>query len=420
LTAGFTQNSTGEGGVPNNGDGGQGGNGGALFNMGQFECHDLNGLVDSTFTENKAGNGGSLSSTGQGFSGNGGEGGAIFNRGTICSIDHTVFQANQAGNGGIIPVINSSTNGGKGGRGGAILNEGEITRLYASSLNQNMAGNGANGNIGGVGGDGGGVANKGTIDISASTLYANQAGNGGNGKSPAGNGGNGGGVANYSSPSLLRIYNSTISGNLAGPAGVMLAGGTTQGFGGDGGGIWVYFGEAFITETTIYLNDVPTGHGHIGHGGGVANSTPDGYTTFKGTILYGNTIDSGASPSDCFTTNTTLKSDGYNAVGHTAADNNNTSNKCIAFTAAGKIAGSPPDYADVTVVLGSLADNGGPTLTHLPDEDNNPYVIDRLPMSQCTYLTDQRGLPRTAGLACNVGSVEVGAAWFTFLPITRK
>jgi hypothetical protein len=57
--------------------------------------------------------------------------------------------------------------------------------------------------------------------------------------------------------------------------------------------------------------------------------------------------------------------------------------------------------------LGALADNGGPTRTHLPAVDSP--LRDAIPASdsQCTGLgRDQRGLARPADAACDIGAVE--------------
>jgi hypothetical protein len=54
--------------------------------------------------------------------------------------------------------------------------------------------------------------------------------------------------------------------------------------------------------------------------------------------------------------------------------------------------------------LGPLADNGGPTLTHLP-LPGSPLIDG----GQCIVglTTDQRGVARPQGGACDVGAVEV-------------
>jgi hypothetical protein len=66
------------------------------------------------------------------------------------------------------------------------------------------------------------------------------------------------------------------------------------------------------------------------------------------------------------------------------------------------------DQVDVTegaLNLGELADNGGPTMTHalLPGS----VAIDWVPAEMCEVDTDQRGVDRPQGDACDVGAFEV-------------
>ena len=60
-------------------------------------------------------------------------------------------------------------------------------------------------------------------------------------------------------------------------------------------------------------------------------------------------------------------------------------------------------------MLGALADNGGPTASHLPAADSP--LIDAIPIGTpelCdnTYQQDQRTLTRLRGSGCDIGSVE--------------
>jgi hypothetical protein len=71
----------------------------------------------------------------------------------------------------------------------------------------------------------------------------------------------------------------------------------------------------------------------------------------------------------------------------------------------------PTDLAAPDLVLGSLADNGGPTPTHLPGPASP--LVDRIPIGSsgsCDQRTiDQRGARVPAGAGCDVGAVEVRA-----------
>jgi hypothetical protein len=60
----------------------------------------------------------------------------------------------------------------------------------------------------------------------------------------------------------------------------------------------------------------------------------------------------------------------------------------------------------VDPLLGPLANNGGPTLTRLP-LPGSPAIDAGNSAFPSPPPTDQRGLPRTAGPAIDLGSVEV-------------
>lgn len=67
-------------------------------------------------------------------------------------------------------------------------------------------------------------------------------------------------------------------------------------------------------------------------------------------------------------------------------------------------------------LLGPLASNGGPTLTHLP-QTGSP-LINAIPIASCgggdalageAVTTDQRGVTRPQETGCEIGSVEIVA-----------
>jgi hypothetical protein len=65
--------------------------------------------------------------------------------------------------------------------------------------------------------------------------------------------------------------------------------------------------------------------------------------------------------------------------------------------------GAGGDLINTDPLLGPLADNGGPTLTHLLQDDSS--AIDAAP--SCPTDTDQRRVARPQGPPCDIGSVEV-------------
>jgi hypothetical protein len=68
--------------------------------------------------------------------------------------------------------------------------------------------------------------------------------------------------------------------------------------------------------------------------------------------------------------------------------------------------GFGPGRDNVDPLLGPLADNGGPTRTHLPGPGSP--AIDGGTTSGCP-ATDQRGAARPGGVSCDVGAVEADA-----------
>jgi hypothetical protein len=55
--------------------------------------------------------------------------------------------------------------------------------------------------------------------------------------------------------------------------------------------------------------------------------------------------------------------------------------------------------------LGTLANNGGPTSTMLPQAGNQ--AINFVPIAQCGNARDQRIADRPAGAGCDSGAVEL-------------
>lgn len=86
----------------------------------------------------------------------------------------------------------------------------------------------------------------------------------------------------------------------------------------------------------------------------------------------------------------------------TSAGYNISSDTSCGFTAIG-------DAQGVAALLGPLADNGGPTLTHLPSIGSP--ARDAIPtgtagLCDTSAPPDQRGVTRPQGIACDIGSVE--------------
>jgi len=222
---------------------------------------------------------------------------------------------------------------------------------------------------------GGGIINHngGDLHLISSVVSGNR--NSGGGFNEDG----GGGIVNFAVNSSLFIINSTISGN------------TAVGSPGDGGGIYSLLGgesplgNVYVVSSTI-ANNTSSG------GGGGVRIEANAEATFSNTIVAGNNS-TGTSEEDV---SGIIISNGINLIGNT-------------FGSSGWIAG---DLLNVTPMLGTLADNGGLTMTHalLPgspaiNAGNNSVAID--PQTQMLLTTDQRGFLRFFGGTVDIGAYEV-------------
>ena len=190
----------------------------------------------------------------------------------------------------------------------------------------------------------------------------------------------GGGIYNSAH---LSIYNTSIIGNVADYGGGINNGGTvvlTQvTISGNsatiGGGLFNDDGNATLAHVTFSDNSAQIG-------GGISHFVGSKTITLKNVLL-----DRSASGGNCNLFKPIISA-GFNL---------SSDGSCTSFTQAG-------DRQNVDPLLGPLADNGGPTLTHmlLPGSP----AIDT---GQCVkgLETDQRGLPRFQGPACDIGAVEV-------------
>ena len=308
---------------------------------------------------------------------------AIYNVSLI--LTNSVVSNNSATNGGGIfelsgslmisdSIINGNTSTGIGG--GIFNNTGTIMTLTNVTVGMNVA----EGDAGGIynGGsatlnsvtinsnvssaEGGGIFNNGTETMTNTTISANSATI------------MGGGIINFTEGT---ITNSTISGNsTTNQGGGIFTGGTllltnvtiSSNDSGIGGGIF-----SFGTETLI---NVTINGNNAGDGGGIFNSLQ--------TVSLRNSIITDNLGSNC--------SGAVTSLGHNL-ENGNT----CGFTGPGDLSNSNP-------LLGPLANNGGPTMTHalLP---GSPAIDAADPTT--FPPTDQRGVSRPQGAAPDIGAYEL-------------
>jgi hypothetical protein len=321
-------------------------------------------------------------------------GGGILNAGALTLTDCTISD-NFAGNFAGIPIV---------GGGGVINDNGTMTITDCTiSNNQEFDGQG-----------GGGVLNdNGTMTITGCTISNNSASQPGFAGGPLT--AEGGGILNDSGGSLI-ITNSTISGNTCSATGVeptfqivalaygggvdnkgsititnctisgnsAVANGFTSEDTGYGGGI-SNGGDLQITSSTIAHNSAS---GDNAFGGGIYGATRTGSSIIA--------LNSALVGPD-FTGAGGLQSTGYNIVG-------NNADAVINSQPTDQI-GTPASPIDP--ILGPLADNGGPTLTHAL-QPGSPAINRGDPAAP---PQDQRGYGR-------LGVPDVGAFEFNGIPPT--
>jgi CSLREA domain-containing protein len=391
---------SGPGSKGTNGGGGAGDpgeNGGGIRNAGTLT------ILDSTVSQNVAGNGrtggsasggrggnGTLGAVGSngigGAGGAGGSGGGIFSTGTL-TLTRTVVTGNVAGNG--------ATGGtGTGGQGGFTT---------AAGQQGGYGGTGAGG-VGGAGGSGGGVAaTSGALTIDQSSIRANTGGVGGHGGlgqgglgglaagtngqgglggdgigGPGGEGGNGAGIRGFST-SAAQISRSLVDGNTGGTGGVGgtgngTGGGPATGSGADGGtggsgqgGSGGAGGSGAGTQGLAgsYVNDTVTanttgtggagGASAGGSGGGSSSGTPG--SGGSGTGGSGGTGGQGALATNGLTT-VTHATVTANSLGQGGAAGSGTGSPGSAGAAG--TAGAINALAQTTLANSIVAANGSP------------------------------------------------------------
>jgi len=205
--------------------------------------------------------------------------------------------------------------------------------------------------------DGGGVFNNGLMTLTGSTIRLNQARSGG-------------GIGHFGGN--LYMTNNTISGNTAGD---------------NGGGLYNR-NSAILTNVTLANN--------------VAGEPETGPNIFVDTSLLSirnSIVAYAAAEGNCFNSEGFLTSLGHNLEG----------GDTCGFNAAGDIINTDP-------LLGPLQDNGGdtPTRALMPGSP----AIDAGDDAACPD-TDQRGLPRPQGAACDIGAYEYGFEATTDLAISK-
>jgi CSLREA domain-containing protein len=278
-----------------------------------------------------------------------------------------------------VNITNSSFNSNSGTGGASVQGVGiQAFTSGTGTLSGTWDGITVNGNAGTTGAGIGFVATGGAMNITVanSTISNNTASAAAAGLIISNSG------ATSGAGSVINFTNSTVSGN------------TTNGA---GGGVFVESPAAtgsmtanfnFVTIANNRANNAKSG---ADSGGGIFRSTA-GTVNLKNTILGDNTVGTGGVGPDIFGT---VNSQDYNH---------------IEDPTGATIGGTTTNNTTGDAQLGALANNGGPTQTHLPNSGS--VVVNTIPSgtNDCgtAVTTDQRGITRPASGACEKGSVELG------------
>ena len=360
--------------------------------------------------------------------GQGGFGGGISNFGRLTLTDVSVSgnAGGDGGGGGDGTGTATGGAGGSGGDGGGIWNAGTLSLTWVSVSDNTAGGGGSGGSMhgvngraappggGGIGGLGGGIYNDttGTLTLTDSTIAGNSAGAGGLGGRAfffvaGGPGGNGGGGAGIHNAGTLSVTGSTLTGNVAGAGGD--AGGADNphndgpgGAGGDGGAI--FNAGALTAANTTIAGNAAGGGGQPnplpGTGGGLAQASSTGATLTGDTIAQNTALREGsgiqAESGPLTMTSSAIGTNGMQPCGGTITDGG--------FNVSLAGPECPGTHADPR--LGPLQNNGGPTQT-MALAPGSP-AIGLVPASGLSCPpTDQRGVHRPQGPACDAGAYEL-------------
>lgn len=279
-------------------------------------------------------------------------------------------------------ATNCTFNGNVGTVNGAALNQGTglqfFTSTAAGSLSatlNNVTVNGNTGNSGGVGINATAIGGNLNFNFLNSTLSNNTGATNGGGMLVSNAG------STLTSPATLNFTNSTISGNTATA---------------NGGGFAIEQPTAGVITANFNFSTIANNRANSDNtgteaGGGIIRAS--GVVNLKNTIVGDNTVGTGGTAPDIAGS---VVSQDYNHIED--------------LTGA-TITGTTTNNTTGDAQLGALANNGGPTQTHLPGAASP--VVNTIPSgtNDCgtAITTDQRGSTRPSSGACEKGSVELSA-----------
>jgi len=294
-------------------------------------------------------------------------GGALSNSGTLTVTNSTLTASTADTGGGLVnlaalTLIHSTISGNTAATGGGAFNDASLT-LIDSTVSGNSA----------TSDNGGGLYNNGnqTLFVIRSTISGNHANDGG-------------GVFNASSRSLILI-NSTLCDNYSV---------------GNGGGI-ENDGMVNIYSTTIAGNWADSDQQSAGSGGGVYNNVGATFNLLN-SLLVGNNLSDTPQWSDC--AGSTIHAYGTDFIGLEGVD------ETPACPLDQPLWGNLYKLNSLAFLSG-LQDNGGPTRTIAllrgsSAISSGSYTVDCVDENAVPLATDQRGVKRVLGAACDIGAFE--------------
>ena len=291
-------------------------------------------------------------------SANGG-GGIRSGSGGSVSLTNSTVSGNSSGDqgGGIsasnVTLDNSAVSGNVAGRNGGGISASSVVSTY-STVSENSSGE-----------EGGGISGR-SVSLTGSTVNGNTSG------SRYG----GGGISSRSGD--VSLTNSTVSGNTSDV---------------DGGGIRADGSTVLLVNSTVTSNSAAVSGGGIRFGNGNGNFQSDDILMLYNSIVAGNG-DDGMAP-DIFASLDVMNVE-HSLIGDT------TGFGITATSGTGNILNQLP-------LLGPLADNFGPTQTHILMAGSPAINAGSNALADAAGLaTDQRGEARIEFGTVDIGAVEVG------------
>ncbi len=309
-----------------------------------------------------------------------------------------------------LTVSRLSFQGGKQAKQSILLNSGMLTLNHSS-----ISGNSSSGDGGGI------TSTDGTLILNYSSISGNSAENNGGGiyffhgtlalnnstiMQNTSSTGNGGGI--YFFAGTLTMRNSTIARNSSAAGGGIYSYNNTLSLLNDtiadnsatsnGGGIFSYNSKITLDKSTVFHNTSAS------NGGGISINAPDSPTDIRDhPVVLERSIIAGNRGNQDLDVSGTVISGGYNLFGHFAGAN---------FLDPQRLHGTDKEVNELNDlhIDNTLNENGGTTMTHALLVGSP--AIDAIPTSACdlkTADTDQRGVRRPQGEACDIGAYEYQA-----------